>query len=121
MRLGQTVPHQHQALPLTTESLADHSINFLNYTTALSFPYLGHVYNALTVMSLAPLFVNVSPAYIPNVVSRPTRVDSKDVPLLLAEAIVVYKKACEVYFEAEDAYKDKIAKTMAARPVDEDD
>ncbi len=121
MRLGQTVPHQHQALPLTKESLADHSINFLNYTADLNFAYNGQVYNALTVLSLSSVFDLTCIAYVPNVVGRPTKVLNQDLPELRAEAYLVYVKACEAYLAAEEALKVKVIQAMQVTKTEDED
>lgn len=121
MKLGQTVPHQHQAQPLTKESLADHSTNFLNYTTALTFAHSGHVYNALTVLSLKSVFDLDTVAYVPNVVGRPTKIPIANFHELCAEAYLVYTRACEAYLAAEDSFRAKIAEAMSPRPLEQED
>lgn len=119
MRVGQTVPHQHQALPLTTESLADQGLSFLRYQSNLVFAFQGQVFNALTVLGLGPaLQALAGRRFMPNAANRPIELGYDSLVVLYTEAGRVYQAACEQYLKDEEDAKQRAADLFASRRTD---
>jgi len=101
MRLGQSLSQQN-VLPLTETAIADQGLAYLEYQEGLLFTFGTQVFNALTVISLAPI---MGPGiswtgdflFVPNVNQRPKRVSIGEWGSLLNTAVHVYRQACLKY------------------------
>ena len=114
MKIGQTAPHQHQALPLTTESLADQGLSFIRYQGNLVFAFQGQVFNALTVLSIGKAVMDMSGRkFVPNAANRPIELTFDVVVSLYTEATRVYQAACDQYLKEEEDARERATKLFA--------
>lgn len=113
------MPHQHQALPLTTESLADRSLSFIRYQSNLVFAFQGQVFNALTVLSIGQAVMAMGGRqFVPNVVNRPVELPYDLVVSLYREAERTYQAACGKYLKDEEDAKQQATDLFASKRTD---